>query len=72
MPTLPQDYHRLATLGMADDSLSKEQKINVEPINEREASISNGGVTDADDDLLRLIGYKQVRCPVAGTVKVIF
>ena len=42
--------------------MSKSRKVSVEPITESEESISNGRVTDADDDLLRLIGYQQVKC----------
>ncbi|KIX08408.1 uncharacterized protein Z518_03064 [Rhinocladiella mackenziei CBS 650.93] len=41
------------------DSAQKDQKVNVDPVTSSEESIARGSITDADDDLLRHIGYKQ-------------
>lgn len=44
----------------AEDQIEKERKVGVEPIGGGDEGISSGTVIDADDDLLRHIGYKQV------------
>jgi hypothetical protein len=46
---------------MAEHPTDKSRKVDVEPMASSEDSIAHGTVMDADDDLLRHIGYKQVR-----------
>ncbi len=46
---------------MAEHPADKSRKVDVEPMASSEDSIAHGTVMDADDDLLRHIGYKQVR-----------
>ncbi|KAK5456249.1 polyamine transporter tpo5 [Exophiala xenobiotica] len=44
---------------MAEHPTDKSRKVDVEPVASSEDSIAHGTVMDADDDLLRHIGYKQ-------------
>ncbi|KIW60240.1 hypothetical protein PV05_00472 [Exophiala xenobiotica] len=44
---------------MAEHPADKSRKVDVEPMASSEDSIAHGTVMDADDDLLRHIGYKQ-------------
>ena len=46
---------------MADDSVSHETKSPLEAATSDRNSIEQGHVVDADDGLLEILGYKQVR-----------